>query len=237
MELAVENRVYVDLATKFLEHFMYIAEAINGTQGKGKGVWEEEGRYEYGNVSVPDGRRFALKVRTLTGFIPLLATETFKQEQVEAVPEFRERLDWFVNNRPYLPRLLANWQDTRLQEGQPQPYYLLPLVRGSRLKSLLTRLLDPQEFLSDYGIPAISLYYAEHPYELRTPYGDFTVAYTPGESTSGAFGGNSNWRGPIWFPFNSLLVKALRDNHHFYTHKNLGEYPTDGGTQMTLGQI
>ncbi len=237
MELAVENRVYVDLATKFLEHFMYIAEAINGTQGGGKGLWDEEDQFFYDNLSLPDGRRFPLKVRTLTGFIPLLATETFKQEQVEAVPEFRERLDWFVKNRPYLPRLLANWQDTRLQEGQPRPYYLLALVRGSRLKSLLTRLLDPQEFLSDYGIRSISRYYAEHPYELRTPYGDFSVAYTPGESTSGAFGGNSNWRGPIWFPINLLLVNALRKYHQFYSDEYLVEYPTGGGTQLTLGQI
>jgi hypothetical protein len=237
MELAVENRVYVDLASKFLEHFMYIAEAINGTQGEGKGLWDEEDQFFYDNLSLPDGRRFPLKVRTLTGFIPLLATETFKQEQVEAVPEFMERLDWFVKNRPYLPRLLASWQDTRRQEGQPQPYYLLALVRGSRLKSLLTRLLDPQEFLSDYGIRSISRYYAEHPFELRTRYGDFSVAYTPGESNTGAFGGNSNWRGPIWFPINLLLVNALRKYHQFYGDEYLVEYPTGGGRQLTLGQI
>jgi len=110
-------------------------------------------------------------------------------------------------------------------------------VRGSRLKSLLTRLLDPQEFLSDYGIRSISKYYAEHPFELRTRYGDFSVAYTPGESTSGAFGGNSNWRGPIWFPINLLLVNALRKYHQFYSDEYLVEYPTGGGTQLTLGQI
>src|SRR5260370_5463908 len=106
-----------------------------------------------------------------------------------------------------------------------------------RLQSLLTRLLAPQEFLRDYGIRSISRYYAEHPYELRTPYGDFTVAYTPGESTSGAFGGNSNWRGPIWFPINLLLVNALRKYHQFYSDEYLVEYPTGGGTQLTLGQV
>jgi len=237
MELASENRVYVELATKFFEHFMYIAEAINGTQGEGKGLWDEEDQFFYDNLSTPDGRRFPLKVRTLTGFIPLLATEAFKQEQVEAVPEFLERLDWFVKNRPYMSRLLATWQDTRWQEGQPQHYYLLALVRGSRLKSLLTRMLDPQEFLSDYGIRSISKYYGEHPYELRTHYGDFTVAYTPGESTSGAFGGNSNWRGPIWFPINLLLVDALQKYHRYYGEEYLIEFPTGSGKNLTLGQI
>ena len=237
VELASENRVYVELATKFFEHFMYVAEAINGTQGEGKGLWDEEDQFFYDNLSTPDGRRMPLKVRTLTGFIPLLATEAFKQEQVEAVPEFMERLEWFAKNRPYMPRLLATWQDTRWQVGQPQHYYLLALVRGSRLKSLLTRMLDPQEFLSDYGIRSISKYYAAHPYRLNTHYGDFTVEYTPGESTSGAFGGNSNWRGPIWFPINLLLVNSLWKYHRYYGDDYTIEFPTGSGKNMTLERV
>ena len=237
MELAIEDRVYVEMATKFFEHFMYIAEAINGSQGEGKGLWNEEDQFFYDNRSLPDGRRFPLKVRTLTGCIPLLATETLEQERVEAVPGLLERLIWFAKNRPYMPSLAATWQDVRWKAGQPRPYYMLALVRGPRLKSLLTRMLDAQEFLSDYGIRSISKYYAEHPYELRTRYGDFTVAYTPGESTTGAFGGNSNWRGPIWFPINFLLVVALRTYHRFYGDEYLIEFPTGSGKSLTLGQV
>jgi hypothetical protein len=237
MELAIEDRVYVEMATKFFEHFMYIAEAINGSQGEGKGLWNEEDQFFYDNLSLPDGRRFPLKVRTLTGCIPLLATETLEQERVEAVPGLLERLTWFAKNRPYMPSLAATWQDVRWKAGQPRPYYMLALVRGPRLKSLLARMLDAQEFLSDYGIRSISKYYAEHPYELRTRYGDFTVAYTPGESTTGAFGGNSNWRGPIWFPINFLLVVALRTYHRFYGDEYLIEFPTGSGKNLTLGQI
>jgi hypothetical protein len=196
-----------------------------------------EDQFYYDNLSLPDGRRFPLKVRTLTGCIPLLATETLEQERVEAVPGLLERLTWFAKNRPYMPSLAATWQDVRWKAGQPRPYYMLALVRGPRLKSLLTRMLDAQEFLSDYGIRSISKYYAEHPYELRTRYGDFTVAYTPGESTTGAFGGNSNWRGPIWFPINFLLVVALRTYHRFYGDEYLIEFPTGSGKSLTLGQV
>ncbi len=235
MELAAKNRVYVDLATKFFEHFMYIAEAINGTANQGKGLWNEEDQFFYDSISLPDGGKVPLKLRTLVGFIPLLAVETFERELLEAVPEIQERLDWFVKNRPYLPRLVATWQDVRMEEGQA--CYLLALVRGPRLKDLLTRMLDPQEFLSDYGIRSLSRYYANHPYELNTPYGNFTVTYTPAESTTGAFGGNSNWRGPIWFPINFLLVEALRKYHQSYGDDYLVEFPTGSGKKLTLGQI
>jgi hypothetical protein len=235
MELAAKNRVYVDLATKFFEHFMYIAEAINGTANQGKGLWNEEDQFFYDSISLPDGGKVPLKLRTLVGFIPLLAVETFERELLEAVPEIQERLDWFVKNRPYLPRLVATWQDVRMEEGQAS--YLLALVRGPRLKGLLTHILDPQEFLSDYGIRSLSRYYANHPYELNTPYGNFTVTYTPAESTTGAFGGNSNWRGPIWFPINFLLVEALRKYHQSYGDDYLVEFPTGSGKKLTLGQI
>jgi Glycosyl hydrolase family 63 C-terminal domain len=235
MELATMNRVYVDMATKFFEHFMYIAEAINGTAVGGTGLWNDEDQFFYDCISLPDGRQFPLKVRTLVGFIPLLAVETFERELLESIPEVSERVQWFVNNRPYLPRLIASWQDIKGDQGQPD--YMLALVRGSRLRNLIKWMLDPQEFLSDYGIRSISKYYAAHPYELNTTYGNFTVKYDPAESSAEAFGGNSNWRGPMWFPINYLLVEALEKYHQFYGDELQVEYPTGAGTSLTLGEV
>src|SRR5260370_16467144 len=138
-------------------------------------------------------------------------------------------------NRPYVPRLIARWQDS--QKDQRKDYALLSIVRGADLENLLTRMLDPQEFLSDYGIRSISKYHEAHPYVLNTKYGNYSVNYEPGESTTGAFGGNSTSRGPIWFPINFLLVEALQKYHQFYGDDFLAEYPTGSGTKLTLGQV
>ncbi len=235
MELATVNHVYVDMATKFFEHFMYIADAINGTVAGDSGLWNEEDQFFYDRISIPDGSKLPLKLRTLVGFIPLLAVETFERELLDALPEIKDRLQWFVENRPYLPHLVSTWQDVKGQQGQS--LYLLALVRGSRLKSVLKWLLDPQEFLSDYGIRSLSKHYAEQPCELRTQYGDFIVKYDPAESSTGAFGGNSNWRGPVWFPINYLLVEALEKYHQFYGDELQVEDPTGSGTNLNLEQV
>ncbi len=235
MELATINHVYVDMATKFFEHFMYIADAINGTAIGDSGLWDDEDQFFYDRISTPDGRKLPLKLRTLVGFIPLLAVETFEREILDALPELNERLQWFVENRPYLPHLIATWQDVKGDEGQT--FRRLALVRGSRLKSLLKWMLDPQEFLSDYGIRSLSKHYAVQPYELHIQYGDFTVKYDPAESSTGAFGGNSNWRGPIWFPINYLLVEALEKYHQFYGDEFQVEDPTGSGTNLNLEQV
>jgi mannosylglycerate hydrolase MGH1-like protein/glycosyl hydrolase family 63 len=235
MELATVNRVYVDIATKFFEHFMYIADAINGMATGDSGLWNDEDQFYYDRISTPDGRKFPLKLRTLVGFIPLLAVEPFEREMLDFLPELNKRLQWFVENRPYLPRLIASWQDVKGDQGQP--HYMLALVRGSRLRSLLKWILDPQEFLSDYGIRSLSKHYAAQPYELRLQYGDFTVKYDPAESSTGAFGGNSNWRGPIWFPINYLLVEALEKYHQFYGDELQVEDPTGSGTNLNLEQV
>ncbi len=235
MELATVNHVYVDMATKFFEHFMYIAEAINGTATDDGGLWNEEDQFFYDRISTPGGGKLPLKLRTLVGFIPLLAVETFERELLAKVPEINERLQWFVENRPYLPRLIASWQDVKGVQGQS--LYMLALVRGSRLKSVLKWLLDPQEFLSDYGIRSLSKHYTAQPYELHTQYGDFTVKYDPAESSTGAFGGNSNWRGPVWFPINYLLVEALEKYHQFYGDELQVEDPTGSGTNLNLEQV
>jgi len=234
LELARTDPVYEDMATRLFDRFMYIADAIYGGGQSGLGLWDDEDGFFYDKLSLPDGRQFPLKVRSLVGLIPLLAIETFETELVEDF--LARRMRWFAANRPYIPRLLMRWQDV-LQKGQGKTQALLALVSGSDLVDILKRMLDPQEFLSDYGIRSISKYHRVHPYVLNTKYGNYSVNYEPGESTTGAFGGNSNWRGPIWFPINFLLVEALQKYHQFYGDDFLVEYPAGSGKQMTLGQV
>jgi len=233
LELARTDPVYEDMATKLFDHFLYIADAIYGEGQSDLGLWNDEDGFFYDKLSVPGGQQLPLKVRSLVGLIPLLAVEA---AETNLVADFLDgRMRWFAENRPYVPHLIARWQDD--QKDQGKDYSLLALVRGADLEALLKRMLDPQEFLSDYGIRSISKYHEAHPYELNTRYGNFSVNYEPGESTTGAFGGNSNWRGPIWFPINFLLVEALQKYHQFYGDDFLVEYPTGSGTKLTLGQV
>jgi hypothetical protein len=235
LELARIDPVYEDMASKLAEHFMYIADAIYGGGQSGLGLWNEEDGFFYDKLSTPDGRQMSLKVRSLVGLLPLLAMETFPTELAETFLELRMR--WFIENRPYIHRLIARWQDTR-ELGKRKDVMMLAMVRGDDLHSLLEYMLDPQEFLSDYGIRGISKYHEAHPYVLNTArYGDYMVNYQPGESTTGDFGGNSNWRGPIWFPINFLLVEVLKKYDRFYGNDLLVEYPTGSGNKLTLGQI
>ncbi|HEY6410823.1 MAG TPA: hypothetical protein VIY29_25495, partial [Ktedonobacteraceae bacterium] len=191
LELADTDPVYEDMATKLFDHFMYIADALYGGGESGLGLWNDEDGFFYDKLHAPDGRQMPLKVRSLVGLMPLLAIETFQTTLVEDF--LLERMRWFEENRPYMQRLITRWQDTR-QKGQLKDHMLLAIVRGTDLQNLLKYMLDQTEFLSDYGIRAISKYHEAHPYVLNTKYGDFAVNYEPGESTTGAFGGNSNWR-------------------------------------------
>jgi hypothetical protein len=235
LELSRTDPTYEDMAAKLAEHFMYIADAIYGGERTGLGLWNEEDGFFYDKLSMPDGRQMPLKVRSLVGLIPLLAMETFPTEIGETFLD--ERLSWFMENRPYMQRLMTRWQDTR-GKGTYKDIMLFAMVRGDDLRSLLTYMLNQEEFLSDYGIRGISKYHEAHPYVLQTPRrGTYMVNYQPGESTTGDFGGNSNWRGPIWFPINFLLVEVLYKYHRFYGNDLLVEYPTGSGTKMTLGQV
>lgn len=236
IELTTMDRAYLDLTLKFFEHFMYIAEAVNGSAQDGKGLWNEEDGFFCDRISLPEDGKIPLKVRSLVGFIPLLAAETFSQGLLNSIPELKERLNWFRQHRPHLARLVTTWQDIPSEEHTPEQL-LLALVRGPRLKQLLQRLGDTNEFLSNYGVRSLSKYHAEHPYTLNTRYGNFTVQYMPGESQSEVFGGNSNWRGPIWFPLNCLLIEALQKYHSHYGETLRVEYPTGSGIQHTLGEI
>jgi hypothetical protein len=232
LELARDNSAYEDVASKFFEHFLYIAEALNNIGGTGVPLWDEEDQFFYDVLHFPSGDFQRLKVRSLVGLMPLLAVETIEPDLLQRLPNFRRRMDWFLNHKPDLAALVSRWQEPGMGERR-----LLALVRGHRMKRLLARMLDPDEFLSKFGIRAISRYHLERPYRLEVNGSVHEVRYEPGESSTGLFGGNSNWRGPIWFPINFLLVEALQKFHHYYGDDFLIESPTRSGTRQTLWQI
>ena len=232
LELARTNPVYEDIATKFLEHFLFIADAMNNLGQEGIALWNDEDEFFYDVLHLPDGTKTPLKVRSFVGLIPLFAVETIEPDVLECVPGFRERLEWFLTNRPDLARLVSRWYEPGKGERR-----LLALVRGHRLKMLLKRALDPNEFLSVYGIRALSKHHLATPYELHADGTTYTVRYEPGESRSNVFGGNSNWRGPIWFPLNYLLIESLQKFDYYFGEDFKVECPTGSGTYLTISQI
>ncbi len=232
LELARENPVYEDMATKFFEHFLYIAGAMNDVAGAGIALWDEADEFFYDVLHYPDGAMEPLKVRSLVGLIPLLAVETIEPDLLEAMPEFNSRMQWFLENRPGLARLVSRWGE----EGMGRRH-LLALVRGHRMKRLLARMLDPEEFLSEHGIRSLSRYHRDRPFMIDAGDTTYSVRYDPGDSTSGLFGGNSNWRGPVWFPINYLLIESLQKFHHYYGDDFRVECPTGSGIFLTLREI
>jgi hypothetical protein len=232
LELACHNRVYEDIATKFFEHFLYIAEAMNNIAGEGIALWDEEDEFFYDVLSHGPHQNTPIKIHSMVGLIPLFAVTTIEPALLERVPEFKERLEWFLEHRPHLARLVSRWQEPGLGERR-----LLALCRGRRMKRTLRRMLDEREFLSPYGVRALSRYHAERPYVFEAGGQRYTVEYWPGESYSGLFGGNSNWRGPIWLPVNYLLVESLQQFHHYYGDDFKVECPTGSGQYLTLDQI
>jgi hypothetical protein len=231
LELAQYNHVYEDIATKFFEHFLSIAEAMTSA-GDGVGLWNDEDGFFYDLLHLPDGQTVPLKVRSMVGLIPLFAVETLEPELCARLPAFAGRLDWFLNYRPDLAGLVSRWTEPGKGERR-----LLSLLRGSRMKKLLRRMLDEREFLSDYGVRALSRYHHERPYTLEWNGQRFTVEYQPGESRSALFGGNSNWRGPIWMPVNFLIIESLQKFHHYYGDDFKVEYPTGSGRHQTIEAI
>jgi len=231
LELARNDIAYEDVATKFFEHFMYIAGALNNIGGEGISLWDDEDEFFY-DVLHTDAGSLRLKVRSLVGLIPLLAVETIEPDLLDALPNFRRRMEWFLTYRRPLAGLVSRWHVPGAGDRR-----LLALARGHRMKRLLRRMLDPNEFLSDHGVRALSRYHLEHPYVLSVDGTDHVVGYDPGESTTGLFGGNSNWRGPVWFPINYLLIEALQKFHHYYGDDFLVEHPTGSGQRRTLWDI
>jgi hypothetical protein len=232
LELARENRVYEDVATKFFEHFLYIAGALNNLGGGGIPLWNDQDEFFYDVLHLPDGSFQTLKVRSVVGLLPLLAVETIEPDLLAMLPDFRSRMVWFLQHRRDLAGLVSRWQEPGVGERR-----LLALVRGHRMKRVLKRMLDREEFLGDHGIRAVSRHHAEHPFVLQVNGKSYQVGYEPGESRSGLFGGNSNWRGPVWFPINFLLIEALQKFHHYYGDDFLVECPTGSGTKRTLWEV
>jgi len=232
LELAIENKVYEDVATKFFEHFLHIAAAMSDVAGSGLSLWCESDEFFYDVLSLPDGSKHKLKVRSMVGLIPLFAVEVLDHDLLEKVPEFRMRLEWFLNYRPDLANLVSRWHVEGMHETR-----LLSLLRGHRMKCLLRRMLDETEFLSDFGVRALSRHHAEHPYSVDVMGQPFTVTYQPAESDSGLFGGNSNWRGPVWMPVNYLLIESLRKFHTYYGDEFKVECPTNSGNFITINEV
>jgi hypothetical protein len=231
LELAREDPAYEDVASKFWEHFIYIARAM-GHRGDGMGLWNEEDGFFYDVLKLPDGSKFPMKIRSMVGLIPLFAVETLEQEVLDRHPGFKRRLEWFVENRPDLTNNLASM--TTEGKGARR---LLSIADPDQLRDILKYMLDEREFLSPYGIRALSQFHREHPYMLNVHGMEHRVDYEPGESTTGLFGGNSNWRGPIWFPTNFLLVESLQKFHHYLGEDFKVEFPTGSGTMMTLWDV
>lgn len=232
LELAKENPTYQNLATKFFEHFLYIAGAMTNVGNEGIDLWDQEDEFFYDVLHTSRGERIKMKVRSMVGLIPLFAVEVLDEELFQTNPEFTARLEWFLENRPDLANLISRWGE----KGKKQRH-LLSLLRGHRMKRLLKRMLDESEFLSPYGVRALSKIHEKHPYKLYANGSEFTVRYTPGESDTTLFGGNSNWRGPIWFPVNYLLIESLQRFHHYYGDDFKVEHPTGSGIKMTLREI
>ncbi|TWT96980.1 Mannosyl oligosaccharide glucosidase [Botrimarina colliarenosi] len=236
LELATENPVYEDIATKFFEHFLYIAAAMNDVGGTGVGLWDEADGFYYDVLHLSSGEMLPMKVRSLVGLTPLFAVETIEPETLKKLPNFRRRLEWFLKNRPDLANLVSHWREPGRGDRR-----LLSLLRGHRMKCLLEKMLDESEFLSDYGVRSLSRYHKEHPYTVlkdgKSIPGlgdDNTVDYVPAESNSPMFGGNSNWRGPVWFPMNFLLIESLQKFHHYYGDDFQVECPTGSGVFVTI---
>ena len=228
LELALGDRVYEDVASKFFEHFLYIAEAAANTGG----LWDETDKFFYDVLNLPDGREIPMRVRSLVGLIPIYAVQVLEPQIARTLPGFAARLEWFLDHRPDLAKLVSRWNEPGAGRRN-----LLSLLRGSRLKSLLRRMLDESEFLSDYGVRAVSKYHAHQPYQFYWGGETFAMRYIPGESDSGLFGGNSNWRGPVWMPVNYMLIEALREFHRYYSDDFRVECPTGSGITLSLAEI
>ncbi len=232
LELADGNPAYEDMASKFFEHFLYIAHAMGHRGGHVIDLWDDEDGFFYDVLRLPDGRHFPIKVRSMVGLIPLFAVETLDPDILERLPAFRRRMAWFVEHRPDLTDGVAAIETPGKSERR-----LLSVVDPERLRRVLQVMLDEREFLSPFGVRALSRFHADHPYMLDIDGTEHQVDYEPGESTTMLFGGNSNWRGPVWFPVNFLLVESLQKFHHYLGDGFTVECPTGSGRQMNLWEV
>ncbi|MGZ5077158.1 MAG: MGH1-like glycoside hydrolase domain-containing protein [Methylobacter sp.] len=233
LELALHDRVYEDIATKFFEHFLYIAKAMSNIGGNRHiGLWDEEDQFFYDVLRSPDGKMTRLRVRSMIGLIPFYAVEVIEPELLDRLPDFKRRMKWFLDYRPDLAALVSDWDQPGRSDRR-----LLSLLRGHRMKKLLQRMLDETEFLSDYGVRSLSRAYHDRPFTIGCAGTPMGVHYQPGEAESGMFGGNSNWRGPVWFPVNYLLITSLRRFADFYGDNFKIECPTGSGLFLSINEV
>jgi hypothetical protein len=228
-ELAVHNHVYEDIASKFFEHFLGIAGAINGVGDDALGLWDETDQFYYDHLSLPDGQNLPLKVQSIVGLVPLLAVQPVPSEALKLLPEFTARMEWYLEHRPELAALISNWHIPGRGNRS-----LFSLLRGHRMKALLKRMLDEHGFLSDHGVRSVSKIHEREPFRFETGGNTYEVGYWPAESRSGLFGGNSNWRGPVWMPINYLIIESLQRFHQYYGDDFKVECPTGSGKFVTL---
>jgi len=231
LELARDNRAYEDVASKFFEHFVYICRAVNNIGGKHIELWDRNDGFFYDVLHLPNGDTTHMKVRSIVGLIPLFAVETLESNLIDRLPRFKHRMQWFMENRPEF----AQHVETQSYDGGIRRF--LSLVNRHRLRSVMRYLLDEDEFLSPYGVRALSRYHKDHPYVLNLMGLEHRVDYEPAESRTPHFGGNSNWRGPVWFPVNYLLIESLQKFHYFLGDHYKVEYPVGSGQQVTLWQV
>ena len=232
LELSREEPAYEDVASKFFEHFIYIAQAMNDVGTEGIALWDEEDGFYYDALHFPEGAQQFLKIRSMVGLVPLFAVETLEPEMLAKLEGFTARMQWFLDNDPTAQRHI----DTS-QRSAVGVRHMLSLVSRERLIRVLGYMLDQNEFLSPYGVRALSKFHRDHPYVVRFDGTEYRVDYEPAESRSGTFGGNSNWRGPVWFPSNFLLIESLQRFHHYFGDSLQVEYPTGSGRRLTLWQV
>ena len=232
MELAWEDPVYEDVASKFFEHFVHIAHAMNDLGGEGIELWNEEDGFYYDVLHLPNGTHYPLKVRSMVGLVPLFAAETLEPEALDKLPGFKRRMQWFIDHDPDVP---SHIDMSRASEHGVRR--LLSLVSRERLLRVLRYMLDESEFLSPCGVRALSKYHRDHPYVLKLDGDEHGIDYEPAESTTGLFGGNSNWRGPVWFPMNFLLIESLQRFHYYYGDELTVEFPTGSRQMKTLWEV
>lgn len=230
LELAQDDLAYQDMASKFLEHYISITHAINTLDGNG--LWDAEDGFYYDHLHL-NGQLIPLKVRSMVGLIPLFAVKLLSREILEKLPAFRRRLEWFVR---YRPDVLGHLELPGPGNPLERPSYLLSLPSRERLQRILDYVFNESEFLSPFGVRSLSRFHAEHPYVFRAEGGEHVVAYVPGEADSGMFGGNSNWRGPVWFPVNFLLIEALRSYGEYYAEDFRIECPSHSGRWLSLSE-
>ncbi|PUZ23257.1 glucosidase [Chitinophaga parva] len=232
IELAREDDVYTAMAIKFFEHFLYIAGAIAGIGGQSVALWDEEDEFFYDQLRYAGKPPETLRTRSLANVVPLFAVQVLESERLKQLPAFTAHMSWFLRHRPDLAAMVSRWYE----EGSDEKH-LLSLLRGHRMKRILLRVLDEDEFLSPHGVRSLSKYHLTQPYEYKFNGEKMRIRYVPGDSDSNMFGGNSNWRGPVWIPINYLMVMSLRRFHAYYSDDFRVEYPTHSGKFMSLREI